>query len=118
MFIVKLFGSPDAVLAEKNISLFLNYHANEVVVKDGKIEKVFAENIETGEKRAFSAPLFADCTGDGAIGYLAGAGYMTGRESRNKFNEPTAPEVADDLTMGISVQWFSEKMGNESKRFR
>jgi len=101
----------EAVLNEENISLFLNYHANAVEVKDGNIVKVFAENIETGEKRAFSAPLFADCTGDGTIGYLAGAEYMSGRESRDEFNEPTAPEVADNLTMGISVQWFSRDAG-------
>jgi hypothetical protein len=100
-----------AVMNEENISLFLNYHANAVEVKDGSIVKVFAENIETGEKRAFSAPLFADCTGDGTIGYLAGAEYMSGRESRDEFNEPTAPEVADNLTMGISVQWFSRDAG-------
>jgi len=96
-----------AVLAEENISLFLNTHVNQVEVKDGKIVKVFAENIETGEKSAFSAPLFADCTGDGTIGFLAGAEYMSGRESRDTFNEPTAPEEADNLTMGISVQWFA-----------
>jgi len=100
-----------AVMNEENISLFLNYHANAVEVKEGNIVKVFAENIETGEKRAFSAPLFADCTGDGTIGYLAGAEYMSGRESRDEFNEPTAPEVADNLTMGISVQWFSRDAG-------
>ena len=98
-----------AVLAESNISLFLNYHANEVKVQDGKIKQVTAENIETGKKLTFKAPLFADCTGDGTIGYLAGADYMTGRESRDQFNEPTAPVKADNLTMGISVQWFSEK---------
>jgi hypothetical protein len=98
-----------AVQNEPNISLFLNYHANQVETRDGNIVKVFAENLETGQRQAFSAPLFADCTGDGTIGYLAGAEYMTGRESRDTFNEPTAPEVADNLTMGISVQWFSEK---------
>ncbi|MEM6379551.1 MAG: FAD-dependent oxidoreductase, partial [Bacteroidota bacterium] len=97
-----------AVQNEPNISLFLNHHANAVEMDGQKIAKVFAENLETGEKLAFSAPLFADCTGDGTIGYLAGAEYMTGRESRAEFNEPTAPEVADNLTMGISVQWFSE----------
>ena len=99
-----------AVLAESNISLFLNFHANQVEVQKGKIVKVFAESIVTGEKRAFVAPLFADCTGDGTIGYLAGAEYMSGRESRKEFNEPTAPEHADSLTMGISVQWFSETL--------
>jgi len=73
------------------------------------IERVVAENLETGEKLGFEAPLFADCTGDGTIGYLAGAEYLYGREGRDVFNEPTAPEKGDSLTMGISVQWFSKK---------
>jgi hypothetical protein len=101
-----------AVLNEGNISLFLNYHANEVKMTGNKINTVIAENLKTGEKHAFSAPLFADCTGDGTIGYLAGAEFMSGRESRTTFNEPTAPEEADSLTMGISVQWFSETNDN------
>jgi hypothetical protein len=99
----------NAVLAEPNISLFLNYHANKVDTEGGKIQRVHATNIETGEKVYFEAPLFADCTGDGTIGFLAGAEYMTGRESRDVYGEATAPEVADNLTMGASVQWFSEK---------
>ncbi len=103
-----------AVLNESNISLFLNYHANQVEVEDNRIIKVVAENIVTAERIAFTAPLFADCTGDGTIGYLAGAEYMTGRESREQFNEPTAPKKADNLTMGISVQWFSEKIDSPS----
>ncbi len=99
----------DAVLNEPNISLFLNHHANKVETENGTIKKVYATNIETGEKINFIAPLFADCTGDGTIGRLAGAEYMTGRESKSVYNEPTAPEVGDKLTMGASVQWFSEK---------
>lgn len=97
-----------AVLNEANISLFLNHHANEVVMEGNKISKVIARNLETGEKQVFSAPLFADCTGDGTIGYLAGAEYMSGRENHDTFNEPTAPEEEDNQTMGISVQWYSE----------
>jgi hypothetical protein len=99
----------DAVRNEPNISLFLNHHANEVVMKENSIQKIMAENLESGEKIAFEAPLFADCTGDGTIGFLAGAQYLIGRESKATFNEPTAPETADNLTMGVSVQWFSEK---------
>ena len=105
-----------AALNEPNLSLFLSHHANEVEVEGGRITRVVAESLETGRKRAFVAPLFADCTGDGTIGYLAGAEYMTGRESRDKFNEPTAPVEADNLTMGISVQWFSET-GEEASKF-
>lgn len=93
---------------EKNISLFLNNHANIVNMKDGRIESIQATNTETGQKLLFKAPLFADCTGDATIGVLAGAKYMTGRESSKEFGESTAPELADDLTMGSSVQWFAE----------
>ncbi|MFT7249330.1 MAG: hypothetical protein ACI97P_002111, partial [Arcticibacterium sp.] len=99
----------NAVLNEPNISLFLNHHANKVETQNGTIKRVFATNIKTGEKVIFKAPLFADCTGDGTIGRLAGAEYMTGRESKSVYNEPTAPEVGDNLTMGASVQWFSEE---------
>lgn len=98
----------NAVLAEKNISLFLNFNANKVVAESGEIKSVTAQNIKTGERLIFKAPLFADCTGDGTIGALAGAEYMTGRESSAKFGEKTAPERADSLTMGASVQWFTE----------
>ncbi len=101
-----------AVKNEKNILLFLNYHANEVNMKDGRIEKVLATNTETGEKLSFMAPLFADCTGDATIGMLAGAKYLTGRESSEEFGEKTAPEEADKLTMGSSVQWFAEDKSN------
>ncbi|MEM9326811.1 MAG: FAD-dependent oxidoreductase, partial [Bacteroidota bacterium] len=96
-----------AALAEPNLSLFLSHHANAVEMDGQRIQRVHAESLVTGKKIAFSAPVFADCTGDGTIGFLAGAEYMTGRESRDTFNEPTAPETADNLTMGISVQWFA-----------
>ncbi|HEY3370773.1 MAG TPA: FAD-dependent oxidoreductase [Prolixibacteraceae bacterium] len=98
----------ETVSNEKNISLFLNCHANKVNMKDGRIESIQATNTETGEKWLFKAPLFADCTGDATIGILAGAKYMTGRESEKEFGEKTAPEVTDQLTMGSSVQWFAE----------
>lgn len=98
----------DAVRKEKNISLFLNCHANQVNMNGDRIESVQATNTETGQKLLFTAPLFADCTGDATIGVLAGAKYMTGRENSKEFGESTAPEEADNLTMGSSVQWFAE----------
>ncbi|MBV5283562.1 MAG: FAD-dependent oxidoreductase [Paludibacter sp.] len=97
-----------AVLAEKNISLFLNYKANGVKMKNGSIESVEAVNIETGIKKMFKAPLFADCTGDATIGYLAGAKFMMGREGKSEYGEKRAVEVTDSMTMGSSVQWFAK----------
>ncbi|MDF9831269.1 FAD-dependent oxidoreductase [Parabacteroides sp. PF5-6] len=99
------------IAAEKNITLFANYRAIAVEMNGSRIRSVTAKHIETGEELAFRAPLFSDCTGDGTIGYLAGADWKMGRESRAEFNESTAPEVADRMTMGSSVQWYSEDAG-------
>ncbi len=99
----------DVVLAEKNISLFLNYRAVAVETEGSQIRSVRAVHIEDGDEKVFEAPLFADCTGDGTIGYLAGADFLMGRESRDMFGESLAPEKPDSLIMGASVQWYSEE---------
>ena len=106
----------EMVNAENNISLFLNFRAFKVEKEGTNIRTVFAKHIETAEELSFSAPLFADCTGDGTIGYLAGADFAMGRESKAEFNEATAPEEADKMTMGSSVQWYS-KEGDKSSDF-
>ena len=92
---------------EPNITLFDNCHAMGVQMDGSRIRSVQARHIETGEELSFEAPLFADCTGDGTIGFLAGADYSMGREGREEYNEATAPITADKMTMGASVQWYS-----------
>ena len=104
----------DVVLSEENISLFTNYRAFGVKTKRSLITEVHARHIETAEELSFSAPLFADCTGDGTIGFLAGADFAMGREGKDEFGEPTAPEKADKMTMGSSVQWYSIETTQES----
>ena len=63
------------VRAEANIDLFLNHHAYQVETKDDRIESVLAFDTRTSEQKRFSGRLFADCTGHGTIGYLAGADW-------------------------------------------
>ncbi|MBT3193295.1 MAG: FAD-dependent oxidoreductase [Verrucomicrobia bacterium] len=93
------------VREEKNISLYLNTHATGVEMEGSRIAAVRAKSIETGEETLFRSKLFADCTGDGSVGHLAGADYVEGREARDFADEPTAPQKADDLHMGMSVLW-------------
>ncbi|HOJ10835.1 MAG TPA: FAD-dependent oxidoreductase, partial [Clostridiales bacterium] len=57
----------------------------------------------------FYSPIFADCTGDGTLGYLAGAEYMMGREGKNEYNENMAPEKADNYTLGSSIFFYTKK---------
>ena len=101
--------------AEPNIRLFAPYRAFSVVKVGSCIKSVTIKNIETSEEISLEAPLFADCTGDGTIGYLAGADYRYGRESREEFGESLAPEKADDFVMGASVQWYSKQMPKPSR---
>lgn len=62
------------IRAEPNISLFLHHHAYAVELdEDGAIVAVRAFDTRTGAEKRFAAPLFADCTGHGTIGHLAGA---------------------------------------------
>lgn len=105
----------DAVKGEKNISLFLNYRAFAVAKAESRITSVIAVNTENAKELSFAAPLFSDCTGDGTIGALAGADFMMGRESKSEFNETTAPDQKDKMTMGASVQWYSEEAPQPSK---
>jgi hypothetical protein len=97
------------VQAEKNIRLFLNMHAFRVEHgQDGRrIQAVIARSTLDGRELRFPGRWFADCTGDGTIGFLAGAAYRTGRESRTETGESLAPEQTDPMTMGTSVQWDS-----------
>ena len=103
-----------ALQAEKNITYFPCYRAFKVVKKGSRIKSVVAKHIENSHEIVVSAPLFADCTGDGTIGFLAGADWAMGRESRAQYGEPTAPEKADSMTMGASVQWYSKQGDSET----
>ena len=100
------------VAAEKNLTLYLNTRMIAVEKEknaDGSItlKTVIGKNIETGAETKFVAQIFADCTGDANLGFLSGAEWRMGRESRAETGEPTAPETGDHMTMGASVQWYS-----------
>jgi hypothetical protein len=64
-----------AVRAEKSVSLFLNMHAFAVEKEGDKFSAVIAKHIRNGREVRFSGRVFADCTGDGTIGFLAGADF-------------------------------------------
>ncbi len=104
------------VQAEENIHLFLNMHAFKVEKQGDRIVAVVAQDIQKGTMSRFTAPLFADCTGDGTLGFLAGAEYRMGRESKEQTGEPLAPKESDKMTMGASVQWYSTA-GDRPSRF-
>lgn len=101
--------------AEPNLSLYPSYRVYAVDKAGSKIKAVYAKHIESGEEIKFIAPIYSDCTGDGTVGYLAGADYAMGREGKDVYGEPSAPEVGDKMTMGSSVQWYSVEQSQPSE---
>ena len=92
----------------KGLDLYLNQHVNGAVTNgEGRITAVVAKDTRWGDSLSFAGSLFVDCTGDGTVGYLAGADWRMGREAKSETNEPDAPEKADMITMGASVQWYA-----------
>jgi hypothetical protein len=121
-------GSPDAVKDDMkrhanmekydNISLYLNWRACAASSDSDSITSIDARNTSTGDRIRFKAPLYIDCTGDGWIGYWAGADYMYGREDSSvygenwdKYGELWSPGTPDNRVMGSSVLWRSFDTG-------
>ncbi len=102
------------IRSEKNISLFLNYHVFKAETAENRIKAIVARNIETGEEMRFNGRLFADCTGDATVGYLAGADFRIGRESKYEAFESLAPQSADQKTLGTSNLWSFETASTPS----
>lgn len=61
--------------AEENISLFSSYRAIDMEISSDEITAVTVQNIVTGRRIRCTGRWFADCTGDGCIGFMAGADY-------------------------------------------
>ena len=98
---------------EENLTVFVNRHVFAVKMHaDGTIAAVEALDTLTGRIHVYHAKQFIDCTGDGWVGYYAGAKYRMGRESREEFGEDLAPAEADKLTMSGCL------MGNLALSYR
>ncbi|MFW5756612.1 MAG: FAD-dependent oxidoreductase [Tangfeifania sp.] len=101
------------VRSEENITVFPNTRAYTVHKDGNKIKSVDCFHTHTHKEIRFEAPLFVDATGDGWIGYWAGAEVRMGRESRGEFNEEMAPEKPDGMTMGNTILWNSIEVDEE-----
>lgn len=98
---------------EKSLRVFYNRHVVAAAMCDPQhIDTVTAVDTLTGQKSVFRGKMFIDCTGDGWVGYYAGAKYRLGRESREEFGEDLAPPAADKITMSGCI------MGNYTVSFR
>ncbi|GHV39279.1 hypothetical protein AGMMS49546_11060 [Spirochaetia bacterium] len=101
------------VYHEKNIDLFLNMTIQQVKLnhEENQISSVEGYCLESDDWHIFSAPLFADCSGNGVIGFNAGAPFMRGAEGRDVFGESFAPEKTEQREMGCSLRFRTKDTG-------
>jgi len=92
---------------EDNITLLLDTTCTGCEVREEnelrRIQSVRAHRQSTEEVFAVEASWFADCTGDGRLGFEAGADFVVGREDREAFGESLARDQADSQTLGSSI---------------
>ena len=61
--------------------------------------------VVTSDGRSISAGFYVDATGDGDVCEAAGCEIMTGQESTDRFDEPSAPEVSNKRVNGVTLMY-------------
>lgn len=102
----------EKVTAENNITLLLNTAVHDVeLLVDGSIQSVRAFCSQNSTQYVLSAPLFCDASGDGVVGFLSGAAFRMGAESRAEFGEQMAPLESSSDLLGHSLYFYSKDVG-------
>jgi len=96
--------------AEPDLTLMLNTTVVGAKVEGDRIVSAYANRESTEDHFEIFADLFADCSGDGRLGFEAGALFTTGRESSEEYGERSANEFRDAYRLGSSLLFTSRDM--------
>lgn len=106
----------DKVKSEPNITLLLNTAVYEVAkANEHTIKKIKGFCSQNSTTYVIKAPLFCDASGDGIVGFLAGAAFRMGAESREEFGEKFAPTKEYGELLGHSLYFYSKDTGRPVK---
>jgi len=106
----------ELLVNEPNITLLLNTAVFELSKRDADtIESLRAFCSQNSTLYEVRAPLFCDASGDGVVGFLAGAAFRMGAESREEFGEKFAPSEEYGELLGHSLYFYSKDVGRPVK---
>lgn len=106
----------EKAISEPNITLLLNTGVYEVEKSEpDTISKIHGFCSQNSTHYELSAPLFCDASGDGIVGFLAGAAFRMGAESREEFGEKFAPSQEYGELLGHSLYFYSKNAGKPVK---
>ena len=102
----------ETVTREPNIHLLLNTAVYEVQLDDaGAVLAAIAFCSQNQVRYRLEAPLFCDASGDGILGFLAGAAFRIGAEAKSEFGEELAPAEETHDLLGHSLYFYSRDSG-------
>ncbi|WP_343538145.1 FAD-dependent oxidoreductase [Sphingobacterium thalpophilum] len=106
----------EKVYKEANITLLLNTVVYDLE-KNGvdEIAAVVAFCSQNSTEYYLKAPLFCDASGDGILGFMAGAAFRMGAESTMEFGELMAPDQEYGELLGHSLYFYSKDVGKPVK---
>ena len=102
----------EKVISEKNITLLLNTSVYDVKKSDANtISQVVAFCSQNSTTYELNANLFCDASGDGIVGFQAGAAFRMGAETVEEFGEKFAPDIAYGELLGHTIYFYSKNVG-------
>lgn len=102
----------EKVVSEPNITLLLNTSVFDLDKSTpDTISKVYAFCSQNSTHYELVAPLFCDASGDGILGFLSGAAFRMGAESKEEFGEKFAPSKEYGELLGHSLYFYSKDAG-------
>ena len=123
----------ETVKAEKNLTVHFNTVMTDCIMDGDKITSINCFQETTEYRIEIKGDYFADCTGNGTLGYFSGAQYREGSEAKSEFNEPHAFEMENANRMGNTILFkavdrgepvkftppsFAKKLTEEQLKFR
>jgi hypothetical protein len=95
------------VYQETNLDLYLNLVIQNVRkdTDDTRILSLEGYSLECDNWHIFNAALFADCSGNGTVAFVAGVPFMRGVESKEIFHEGLAEENYQKRELGCGLRF-------------
>ncbi len=102
----------ELVTGEPNLRLLLNTAVYEVGKESpDAIASVTGFCAQNSTIYELSAPLFCDASGDGIVGFMAGAAFRMGAEPPDEFGEKFAPDEDYGGLLGHSMYFYAKDVG-------
>jgi hypothetical protein len=99
----------DIVQAQPGLTLLLNTVVTDIEKSGRRLLSVQAFNAINQTRYRVSATQFIDASGDGVLGYLAGAAHRVGAESVEEFGEKMAPGENFGHKLGHSIYFYTKR---------